>query len=140
MFSKPDKAPHASRAESHEPPPRKALAPSLIAENVTLQGDLSSDGDIQLDGAVRGDLCVGHLSIGETGQVTGAIQAATVEVRGRVTGAIVAKSVRLYGSARVEGDITHDQIAIEAGAYFSGRSLKPAVPEALSIVHATAAE
>jgi cytoskeletal protein CcmA (bactofilin family) len=138
MFSKPTKStkPVSSRPESPETPARKPIACSLIAENVSMVGDLSSEGEVQLDGAVRGDLKVGHLSIGETGQVEGAVEAETVEIRGRVSGTIAARAVRLYASAKVDGDITHTQIAIDAGAHFSGRSVKfvPPIPEQLSLV------
>ena len=123
MFSKPTK-PAAQRPESAEAPPRKSLPCSLIAENVSVAGDLASDGDVQLDGALRGDLKVGHLSLGETGQVEGAIEAETVEVRGRVVGTISARVVRLHATAHVDGDITHAQLAIDAGAHFTGRSVK----------------
>jgi cytoskeletal protein CcmA (bactofilin family) len=143
MFNKPNKPASLSSSSRPEPmdTPRKAIACSLIAENVSLEGDLVSEGDVQLDGAVRGDLKLNHLTIGETGRVDGLITAETVEVRGRVTGAITAKTVRLYASAHVDGDITHVQIAIDAGAHFAGRSVKlvPAVPEQLSLV-AEAAE
>ncbi|MGZ3378365.1 MAG: bactofilin family protein [Phenylobacterium sp.] len=136
MFSKPNK-PAASASSRPEPmePPRKAIACSLIAENVSLEGDMVSEGDVQLDGSVRGDLKLNHLTIGETGAVDGLITAETVEIRGRVTGEITAKTVRLYATARVDGDITHVQIAIDAGAHFAGRSVKlvPAVPEQLSL-------
>src|SRR5579862_9596074 len=102
MFSKPAKpASSSTRPESPEAPARKPIACSLIAENVSLEGDLTSDGDVQLDGAVRGDLKVAHLSIGETGQVEGAITADAVEIRGRIVGTVAAKSVRLYATARV---------------------------------------
>jgi cytoskeletal protein CcmA (bactofilin family) len=141
MFSKPNKPTSATaRPDGPETPARKPIACSLIAENVSLEGDLASDGDVQLDGAVRGDLKVGHLSIGETGQVEGTITADAVEVRGRVVGAITAKSVRLYASARVDGDLTHAQLAIDAGAQFVGRSAKlvPPVPEQLSLVDVAA--
>jgi cytoskeletal protein CcmA (bactofilin family) len=136
MFSKPSKsAASSARAELAEPA-RKAIACSLIAENVSLEGDLTSDGDVQLDGLVRGDLKVAHLSIGETGQVEGAIAADAVEIRGRVVGTITAPSVRLYATARVDGDITQTQLAIDAGAEFVGRSLKLVVqaPEQLTLV------
>ena len=136
MFSKPNR-PTAPRTESPEPTPgRRPLPASLIGENVSMTGDLTSDGEVQLDGAVLGDLRVVHLAIGETGQVEGLIEAESVEIRGRVAGAIVARSVRLYATARVDGDITHDQLAIEAGAHFAGRSLKRAVAvqEQLSLV------
>ena len=136
MFSKPTKAASPTRPESAEAPIRKPIACSLIAENVSLEGNLASDGDIQLDGAVRGDLTVAHLSIGETGHVEGAVTADAVEVRGRVAGSITAKTVRLYATARVEGDITHARLAVEAGAQFAGRSVKliAPVPEQLSLV------
>lgn len=127
MFSKPDKS-AANRNDSNEPPVRKALACSLLAENMSVEGDLTSDGDVQLDGALRGDLKVAHLAIGETGQVNGSVTADSVEIRGRVSGAITARSVKLYATARVEGDIVQDQLSIEAGAYFAGRSLKMGTP------------
>ncbi|HZZ69775.1 MAG TPA: polymer-forming cytoskeletal protein [Phenylobacterium sp.] len=142
MFSKPNRPSSASSSRPDAPDaPRKAIACSLIAENVSLEGDLVSEGDVQLDGSVRGDLKLNHLTVGETGQVDGLITAEAVEVRGRVAGAITAKTVRLYATARVDGDITHAQLAVDAGAHFAGRSIKlvPAVPEQLSLV-AEAAE
>ena len=142
MFSKPNSATSsAPRSEGAEAPGRKPIACSLIAENVSLEGDLASNGDVQLDGTVRGDLKVSHLTIGETGQVEGTVMADAVEIRGRVAGTITAKAVRLYATARVEGDITHAQLAIDAGAQFVGRSVKliPPVPEQLSLVEVAAA-
>ena len=45
----------------------------------------------------------------------------TTRVRGRVSGAIVAKQVKLFATARIEGDITQEQLSIEQGAWFQGR-------------------
>jgi cytoskeletal protein CcmA (bactofilin family) len=136
MFSKPTKSLPVRPDGGDVTPARKALAASLIAENVAMRGDLTTDGDVQLDGALLGDLRVGHLVVGETGLVEGMIEAETVEIRGRVAGTISARSVKLYANARVDGDITHEQLAIDAGAHFAGRSLKRAAPvqEQLSLV------
>lgn len=131
MFSRPAKPTKASstRAEAPEAQPaRRPIAASLIAENVTVNGDLASDGDVQLDGMVRGDLRVGRLTIGESGQVEGAIEAEAVDIRGRVTGSITAQQVRLHASAQVIGDVTHTQLAVDAGARFEGRSLRFEAP------------
>ena len=129
MFSKTDKSTGAARTEfAAEPANRRPIAASLIAENVTINGDVASDGDVQLDGTLVGDLRVGRLTIGESGRVEGVIEAETVDIRGRVTGSITAKAVRLYATADVEGDITHAQLAIDAGASFQGRSLKFQAP------------
>jgi cytoskeletal protein CcmA (bactofilin family) len=96
----------------------------LIANDMTLEGSLSGDGELQVDGIVRGDLRVARMSVGETGHVEGGIYSETAEIRGRVIGSITAKQVRLYGACYVDGDITHEQLAIESGAFFQGRSLK----------------
>jgi cytoskeletal protein CcmA (bactofilin family) len=136
MFSKPASKSPAPRAESAETQVRKSIAASLIAENVSLRGDLATDGDVHLDGSLKGDLRVRELTVGEGGSVEGHIEAESVEIRGRVVGTVTAKSVRLFSTARVEGDITHAQLAIEPGAHFEGRSLKfetPATVEPLAI-------
>ena len=136
MLSKPASKSPAPRAESAEAQVRKPIACSLIAENVSLRGDVATDGDVHLDGSLTGDMRVRELTVGEGGSVAGAIEAESVEIRGKVVGTVTAKSVRLFASARVEGDITHAQLSIEPGAHFEGRSLKyetPATAEPLAI-------
>ncbi|WP_309092584.1 polymer-forming cytoskeletal protein [Phenylobacterium sp.] len=117
MFTKATKAPEAP-AQS-----RKPAAASLVAEGVTIRGDVTTEGDLHLDGGVEGDVAVGRLTLGESGWVVGVVTAESVEVRGRVTGTISARQVRLCATARVDGDIRHTELAIEAGAHFEGRSL-----------------
>ena len=96
--------------------------PSIVARNLRILGNLDSDGDIQVDGAVEGDIRTGRLTIGESGRVRGAIEAETVTVAGAVTGSIKAKSVSLLRTARVIADIAQDQLTVESGAVFEGNS------------------
>ena len=97
---------------------------SLIADDISIEGNIKGDGELQVDGTVVGDVAIARLTIGESGRIDGSITADVAEVRGRVTGAITAKQVRLYASAHIDGDITHEQLTMEAGAYFQGRSLR----------------
>ena len=140
MFSKPNRVP----AEGAAPAGRKPAPASLIAEGLLLRGELSTDGDVHLDGTLEGQVSVGRLTIGEPGVVTGTIEADSVEVRGRVTGSINARQVRLCATARVDGDITHAELSVEAGARFEGRSLQVRPPAdsapARLLAAATAAE
>ena len=141
MFSKPASKPSpAPRADGAETSVRKPIAASLIAENVILRGDVATDGDVHLDGSLKGDMRVRELTIGESGSVEGHVEAESVEIRGRVVGTVTAKSVRLYATGRVEGDITHAQLAIEAGAHFEGRSLKFETPVMVEPLAISAAE
>ena len=135
MFSKATKGPEPSELSV---PSRKLTVASLVAEGVTIRGDLATGGDMHLDGAVEGDLRAGHLTVGEAGRVTGTIQAQTVDIRGVVAGTIAARQVRLWATARVDGDISHAELSIEAGAHFVGRSLELPAAETtqLSVVAA----
>ena len=117
--------------------PRKApQVASLIGENLTIEGSIVGEGELHIDGVVRGDVRIGKLTIGETGHVEGSVSAEGVEIRGRVIGTLTAKQVRLYGTAYVDGDVTHEQLAIEQGAFFQGRSLKfqRATPAIVAVV------
>ena len=121
----PAPAPAASAPQTADLGPKKApRVASLFANDITLEGGLSGDGELQVDGVVRGDIRVSRMTVGETGHVEGGIYAETAEIRGRVIGSITAKQVRLYGACYVDGDITHEPLAIESGAFFPGRSLK----------------
>ena len=105
-------------------PPRPQKMASLIANDMTLEGNITGGGELQVDGAIKGDVRVERVTIGDGGHVDGGVYAEAVEVRGRVSGSITAKQVRLYGACHVEGDITHEQLAMETGAFFQGRSLR----------------
>jgi cytoskeletal protein CcmA (bactofilin family) len=95
-------------------------------------GDLVSDGEVHVDGRIDGDIQCSILVIGQNGSITGEITAATVRVFGSVTGQISAKSVELAKTAHILGDITHDSLSVEAGAYVEGRFNRspPDTPEA----------
>jgi cytoskeletal protein CcmA (bactofilin family) len=104
--------------------PRAPKAPSIIGADLTIEGDVSGGGEIQIEGTVKGDVRIEHVTVGDGGAVEGGIYAEAVEVRGKVSGSITAKQVRLYGACHVDGDITHEQLAMETGAFFQGRSLR----------------
>lgn len=104
---------------------RKSLkAASMIGDDMVIEGNISGTGELHLDGIVRGEIKIEHLTIGETGHVEGSVTADTIEIRGRLVGTIFGKSVRLHGTAHVDGDITHEQLSMEPGAFFQGRSVK----------------
>jgi filamentous hemagglutinin family protein len=124
MFSRtkattaPPQAP--SPLQSTRPEPVKAAPPSIISADLKIVGDLTSKGEIQIDGTIEGDIRCQVLIIGQSGIVTGEIIADTVRVHGTLTGQIRARSVFLAATARVVGDISHESLAIEPGAFLEG--------------------
>ncbi len=147
MFSKTAKPEKASvksdaslSAQSSDPARKAPRAASLISEDITIEGSIAGEGELHVDGVIRGDVRIGRLTIGETGHIEGSVQAESVEARGRVIGTLTAKQVRLYGTAYVDGDITHEQLSVETGAFFQGRSLKFQRPAPVALAAPEAAK
>ena len=76
----------------------------------------------QVDGEIQGDIHCGSLLLGDTAQVVGGVIAEDIVVRGRVVGSIRGVRVTLQAQSHIEGDIIHQSLAIEQGAYFEGKS------------------
>ena len=98
-----------------------ANTPSIIGGDVQLKGNLITTGEVQFDGRMEGDLHCGSLTIGESAEVTGSVVAETVIIHGKLKGTIRARRVRLERTARVQGDVWHEIISIEAGAHIEGQ-------------------
>ena len=95
--------------------------PSILSADLRITGNIVSDGDIQIDGVLEGDVSSGSVTIGDGARMTGNIVAEHVIIRGEVQGGVNASSVQLSQSARMIGDIVHDQLSIELGAHLEGR-------------------
>ena len=134
MFSKSSKRP-VSAVDSH--PVVKSSPPSLISADLKIVGDLSSNGEIQIDGTVDGDIRTKSLLVGETAKIQGEIIAEEVHVHGTINGQIKARSVNLAKTAHMIGDILHEDLAIETGAFLEGhckRMVKASETEAIKDV------
>lgn len=128
---------HSAPAPS-TPEPRRAKPPvtpqppvegsgntqeTIISSDLTIIGNVSSNGNVKLDGVIHGDMYCSSLVVSENGEIKGGIVANDVVVLGRVFGCIRGKRVMLHSSAHVEGDIFHQGIGIEMGTRYDG-SLK----------------
>jgi len=113
MFSKNKKA-----KQAHTSQPR--AVPSIISADLKIIGDLSSNGEIQVDGEISGDIRSKILLVGEGASITGEIRAETVRVHGHVNGQIKATYVNLAKTAHVVGDILHENLSIQEGAFLEG--------------------
>ena len=108
--------------------PAGRSTPSIISSDLLVQGTLVSQGDMQIDGTVEGDIRSVTLMIGTGATVKGEIVAEEVVIRGRVEGRIRARRVQLDASAVVIGDILQEQLTVAAGATFEGTCRKSSDP------------
>lgn len=99
---------------------------TIIGPSTTIHGRLVADTGLRIDGTVVGDIEAhqdGGISValGKTGHVQGDIHAFRVLIAGRVDGNVYASErVELHGGAKVNGDVSFGQLAIESGATISG--------------------
>jgi cytoskeletal protein CcmA (bactofilin family) len=110
--------------------PGERVAPSMIGSDLTIVGNLVSRGEVQIDGEVQGDIHGTNVVIGEKARVTGGIVADEIVVRGHVMGSIRGKRVMLQSTSHVEGDVFHQALSIEQGAFFEGKSRRSEDPTA----------
>jgi cytoskeletal protein CcmA (bactofilin family) len=102
---------HAER-----PSPRRRNLRLLVA----IEGHISCDGELHIDGTVRGTVQANLCVIDEAGVVQGTVNGQVVHVRGRILGPIQGANVFIHAGAHVEGDVFNDTISIENGAYVFG--------------------
>jgi len=86
-----------------------------------IKGDLICNGDIQIDGALEGDVQSRSITIGEGADVRGSISSDNIRVCGSVNGQLKGQSVVLAKTAKLVGDVTHQTLAVEPGAFFEGQ-------------------
>jgi cytoskeletal protein CcmA (bactofilin family) len=94
--------------------------PSLIAQDVVIEGNVSASAELHIDGTVYGAVRAHSCVIDRNGFVQGEIVAEDVFIRGRVIGPIRGRNISLYSGALVEGDIFNESISIETGANIYG--------------------
>jgi cytoskeletal protein CcmA (bactofilin family) len=117
-------APNLSQNAAPDARRERQVTASVLGSDLVIKGGIEGRGEIQLQGRAWGDVKVERLVVGDAAELEGSVDAVVVEVRGRVAGSITARQVRLLPSARVEGDITYEQLAIELGAQFEGRCIR----------------
>ncbi|HPE48319.1 MAG TPA: polymer-forming cytoskeletal protein [Hyphomonas sp.] len=108
----------AIRGASSKPAARAA---SIICADMKINGSVTSEGALQIDGTVDGDVTASDITIGASGNITGEVKAEVVKVKGRIKGSIRARKVELETGAHVKGDIVHSSLQIQSNAVFEGQ-------------------
>jgi len=94
---------------------------TVIAKGLKIVGSVTAEGLVEVNGQIDGEL---HCTSLVTAHVTGTVAAERVVVDGKVEGPIQGREVVLKSQAHVVGDIHHQSLAIESGAFFDGRSVQ----------------
>ena len=96
---------------------------SLIGSGTTITGDIVSNGDVRIDGILKGNIRgSAKILIGQEGLVEGDIQGQQADILGKVNGKIHVKELlNLRGKATVNGDIRAAKLQVEPSVTFNGK-------------------
>lgn len=96
---------------------------TLISTGTTLKGDVSSNGDIRIDGTVIGNInSTAKIVIGANGIVEGDIFGNQADITGKVSGNIRTKELmQLRGESIVTGNLYAGKLQVEPTATFNGQ-------------------
>ena len=96
---------------------------SVVAAGMTLDGDSETEGSLQIDGTVRGNVRAGKsVVISEFGVVNGSIHTLDAVIAGTVLGGVYAESnLELQASSRISGEIQAPRMQVEDGAALQGQ-------------------
>jgi cytoskeletal protein CcmA (bactofilin family) len=104
---------------------------SLIGPGTSLKGDITSNGDLRIDGTLVGNIhCTAKVVIGANGVVEGDISGQQADIMGQVSGTIKVKDLlQLKSSCSVNGNLHAAKLQIEPSASFNGQChMTPAEP------------
>ncbi len=95
---------------------------SLIGAGTILKGDITSNGDIRIDGTLDGNIhCTAKVVIGANGTVNGDVNGQQADIMGKVTGSIKVKDLlQLKGGSMVAGNLHASKLQTEPSANFNG--------------------
>lgn len=100
--------------------PQGAISVSVISKALKITGQLESTEDIQIEGEVDGDVHAASVKVGSNAKVKGTVYGDIVELAGTIDGRIEARKVVLTGTAHMSGDVIHQDITIQSGAFIDG--------------------
>jgi len=114
--------------------PSTGTSTSLIGAGTSMKGDITSNGDLRIDGSLVGNInCSAKVVIGANGVVHGDINGQQADIMGTVTGTIKVKDLlQLKGGSTVSGNLQAAKLQIEPTANFNGECHMAPQPAAAS--------
>ncbi|MBT4868818.1 MAG: polymer-forming cytoskeletal protein [Polaribacter sp.] len=114
------------------PQKTKIMERNVIAKNTTIVGDIKSDGDFRIDGALNGTLTTnGRVIIGAEGSIKGKVEATNADIEGTFTGnLLVSNTLTIKATANISGEVIIGKLSVEPGASFNATcAMKGAIKE-----------
>ncbi|MFZ8864335.1 MAG: bactofilin family protein [Rickettsiales bacterium] len=123
MFSKKNKITKNNIVEVADFLNKKSI-PSIIVSDLNIQGDLISEGAIEIGGIVNGNVKCNFVTIRKGAKINGNVVADNLVINGAVEGIMQAKHLSVTSSAVVKGTLEYGFLSVESGADIKGKLVR----------------
>lgn len=112
----------------------KHSATTVVAQGCSVNGNVRLNGDMQVDGYVEGKVSSDKtVIISANGRFKGEITADKVIINGLFDGECYANTVEILPQGKAQGTIHSDDLSIERGGSFIGKTLPTATDHIISL-------
>lgn len=98
---------------------------SIIGPGMHIEGDITTDGTVRVEGSVEGTIRAGKaVVLGKEGEIRGNVFTQDAVIGGRIQGTVVAESrLELQSTSSIDGEIRAraEHLQLDEGARFNGQ-------------------
>jgi len=96
---------------------------TVIAQGVRVEGQFKSDGNVVIEGEVKGSVATSqHLVVGQHAVITAEVSAGSADIAGVVEGNVtVSGRLEIRSSAEIHGNVSVGDLVVESGAVINGK-------------------
>lgn len=102
--------------------PAQNSALNMVGLGTVIKGDMSSDGDLRIDGKIEGNVTTkSKIAMGAAALIMGNVSARSADISGRIDGDLmINETLFLRSSAKINGQVHTSKLVVESGAEFNG--------------------
>ena len=93
---------------------------SIITEGIDFSGEINTDGDIHIDGNMKGTIKAHEVVIGPNGNFDGEIMSEVLKVSGLIKGKFTIKNLFIKRDGLLQGKAKYEIIVVDSGGKIQG--------------------
>ena len=93
---------------------------SIITEGIEFSGEINTDGDIHIDGNMKGTIKAHEVVIGPNGNFDGEIISEVLKVSGLIKGKFTIKNLFIKRDGLLQGKAKYEIIVVDSGGKIQG--------------------
>ncbi len=98
--------------------------PTIISSDLSIEGEVKSEGLIEIEGSIKGTVIGKAIIIREKGSVSGDLTCDSLQLKGKLEGEVFAHSINISSNGFLKGNIQYETLSVEDGALIDGQFKK----------------